>query len=809
MTFLPLTLIAQFREISGQVRDASNNQFISSATIRLHASGSTQSDGYGNFRLKMPEKIQPIEIIVSAIGYRSDTLVLKDNNGYYQISLMPLQELLSEVIVTGVSRATLARENPVAVVVVSKKSLDQAIENNIIDVLVKNVPGLSAVNTGPNVSKPFIRGLGYNRVLTLYDGVRQEGQQWGDEHGLEADIYNIEKGEVIKGPASLMFGSDATAGVVSIMSTMPREQDKKIHGRILSEYQSNNALLGNGFLLTRSSPHWAYALRGSFRIAKNYHNAVDGRVYNTGFRETNASGSIRYSKGSGHSDLNVSLYNNLQGIPDGSRDSLSRAFTKQIAEGSNDDVKNRPLLSGHDLTSYALSPLHQHIGHYRLFSNHHYAAGKGELDGMLAFQQNRRIEYNHPTQPSQPGMLVYLNTLNYSLRYNIDILRNTEFTAGFNGMHQQNKNKNATDFPIPDYTLSDAGAFVFTKWRNKKWTISGGARYDRRQLRGHDFFTRTNPSTGFTMQAFLPDTAGAYLQFPSFNTNFKGVSLSLGTTFLLSDKISVKANIGRGYRAPSMTEFASNGLDPGAHIIYLGNREFKPEFNLQADIGAEYRDNTINASVSLFNNNIHQYIYLAALTDNNGNSIVNAQGNKTYQYQQSAAQLYGMEATLGIHPQMIRGFSFNNAFSLIYGYSRSDDVRGKGLNGEYLPLMPPLKWLASVHQDFQLKSPVVKAVSVNIEFDVNASQQRYLALNETETFTTGYSLVNISLHSSIGYNKHHTLEFQVQANNIFDITYQSNLSRLKYFEYYGSSPSGRLGIFGMGRNICVKLIFNF
>lgn len=83
---------------------------------------------------------------------------------------------------------------------------------------MKNVPGLNAVKTGSNISKPFIRGLGYNRVLTLYDGIRQEGQQWGDEHGIEVDAYNMDHAEVIKGPASLMYGSDALAGVVSFFS---------------------------------------------------------------------------------------------------------------------------------------------------------------------------------------------------------------------------------------------------------------------------------------------------------------------------------------------------------------------------------------------------------------------------------------------------------------------------------------------------------------------------------------------------------------------------------------------------------------
>src|SRR5690606_6436600 len=148
---------------------------------------------------------------------------------------------------------------------------------NIIDVLVKNVPGIKAVKTGPNISKPFIHGLGYNRVLTLYDGIRQEGQQYGDEHGIEIDDYNIEQAEVIKGPASLLYGSDAIAGVISLFPYIPKSNDGKLHGKYTSEYQTNNNLIGNGLRLDYSDEKWLFALNGSYRMAKNYRNPIDGR----------------------------------------------------------------------------------------------------------------------------------------------------------------------------------------------------------------------------------------------------------------------------------------------------------------------------------------------------------------------------------------------------------------------------------------------------------------------------------------------------------------------------------------------------
>jgi iron complex outermembrane receptor protein len=690
---------------------------------------------------------------------------------------------LAEVVVTGVSRAIFIRENPIAIVSVPARSIDRAVEANIIDALVKNVPGLSAVKTGPNISKPFIRGLGYNRVLTLYDGMRQEGQQWGDEHGIEVDAYNIGKAEVIKGPASLLFGSDAVAGVVSLFPWLPVSKDGKVHGRLLSEYQGNNGLVGNGIRLGAANEHWLWALKGSWRLAKNYTNAIDGRVYNTGFRETNAAASVGYTSTKGSTTLNATLYDNLQGIPDGSRDSLTRRFTRQIYEGDQDDIRNRPAVPASDLNSYSLSPLHQHIQHYRLYTNTHYSLGKGEIDGALGLQQSIRRDSSHPTLPQQAGLFLQLNTLNYGIRYLLPTFSRIELTAGINGMLQYNKSKQATDFPIPDYTLQDLGGYLHGKWKQGPLILSGGLRYDTRQLQGRDTST--------------------------LNKTFHGISLSAGATYQLSRSISLKANLARGYRSPSITELASKGLDPGAHITYLGNRSFNPEFSLQQDLGISGSFPDLGFSCSLFNNNIRHYIYLSQLVDAGGNPIVDAQGNKTFQYQQSEAGLYGAEASLNIHPTAWPGFSFDNQFAVTYGVNKKNSYSGKGIRGEYLPLIPPARWATSIGQEITRPTGLFSSFSVKGEWEYNAAQHRYLALYNTETPTPSYTLINISAGASLRCANNQLLQFQVQVNNLMDIAYQNNLSRLKYFEYYAASPGNHLGIYNMGRNICMKMIYEF
>jgi iron complex outermembrane receptor protein len=793
---------------TGAVKDHQTKQPIDHCHIfLLHSTMGTFTSSEGKFEIEI--RMDTVRLVLSHVGYKSDTIVILKHKNDIDFYLTPTQELLNEVIVTGVSKATLIKENPLSVAAISAKTIELSNENNIIDVLVKNTPGLNAVKTGPNISKPYIRGLGYHRVLTLYDGVRQEGQQWGDEHGIEVDSYNIEKAEVIKGPASLTYGSDALAGVVSLIPFKPKNDDGAIHGRWLSEYQSNNGLIGNGFRASSGNTHWLWAVRGAYRTAKNYFNSIDGRVFNTGFKEKNISALIGYKNTKGFSDFNLTLYDNLQGIPDGSRDSLTRKFTEQIAEAGIDQVKNRPDVSTTELNSYILSPLHQRIQHYRAYATNHYSLGKGEVHLLLAFSQNIRSEFNHPTDPKQAGMYVRLNTMNYSLRYNAPVLLKMETSVGVNGMFQNNKVKDATNFPIPDFSLADGGAFATSQWRKENWTISGGVRFDIRKIQIPDFFVSKNPNTGFPIHVFPPDTVGATIQFKELTQTFYGVSASLGSTYQFNEKLSLKVNIARGYRAPSIAEIASNGLDPGAHIVYLGNRNFIPEFNWQEDVGFFMNFSSVSASVSFFNNTIQHYIYLSQLTDAQGKPLTDPQGNKTFQYQQAAAQLYGLEGTFSWRPKNINGFSFNNQLALCYGFNRNPLFESKKQQGEYLPFIPPARWVSNLTQEFELKSTWLSGVNFSVEMDYNARQNRFLELFNTETVTPGYALLNLAAGTTLHQSQKSNWQFQLQVSNVLDVTYQSNMSRLKYFEYYQSSPSGRSGIYNMGRNLCAKIIFSF
>src|SRR4051812_5832408 len=173
------------------------------------------------------------------------------------------------VTVTGISSATRLKTSPQPVSLVKKSELLQNASTNLVNALTRK-GGVSVVTTGPAISKPVIRGLGYNRVVTINDGIRQEGQQWGDEHGIEIDEYSVQKAEVLKGPASLMYGSDAIAGVINFITNQPVSEGS-IKGNLLASYTDNNKTFGyNGNLAGNLQSGLNWNIYGSLKSAGDY-----------------------------------------------------------------------------------------------------------------------------------------------------------------------------------------------------------------------------------------------------------------------------------------------------------------------------------------------------------------------------------------------------------------------------------------------------------------------------------------------------------------------------------------------------------
>ena len=371
-------------------------------------------------------------------------------------------------------------------VAVGKTYIDEhSASGNVIDE-VANLPGISAVTTGPNISKPYIHGLGYNRVITLEDGIRQEGQQWGDEHGIEVDQNSIDRVEIIKGPASLTYGSDAIGGAINLITSTPVPKGQ-ILGSVTGIYGTNNGLLNGSFKLQGNNNGFIWGTVISDKEAKDYQNPHDGRVYATNFKERDARAMIGLNRSWGHSYFNASIFDDEQAIPDGSRDPLTRQFTKQITDSDT----YRPVVPSSELNSYSLPVLHQHVQLYRIYNNSIFNIGNNDLVVNLGYQYSHRREYTHPEDATLPGLNLQLGTFTYDFKYNFNIAKDYETTVGINGMYQTNTLGYSTDFPIPAYHQFDIGPFFVVKKTFGKLDLSGGARYDSRSFNGQAAYIDT------------------------------------------------------------------------------------------------------------------------------------------------------------------------------------------------------------------------------------------------------------------------------------------------------------------------------
>ena len=786
---------AQARLI-GKITDKLTGEAIPGATIYIpELMTGAVADKTGNFKIENLPKTK-VAIQIRFVGYKS---VVTNANLEVITSLnFALEQAITEmneVVITGTSKATEITRSPVPIVTLNRKELQQNLSTNIIDA-ISVLPGVNAVTTGPNVSKPFIHGLGFNRVLTLFDGVRQEGQQWGEEHGIEIDENAVDRIEIVKGPASLTYGSDALAGVVNLLPAQ-FVPDGIREGRILTGYQTNNGLYEASVSLEGNNKGLLWGGVASHKQATNYQNKYDGRVYGTAFNETDLSSFIGLNKKWGYSHLNFSLFDDLQEIPDGSRDSTTRKFTKQITE---DDLF-RPVVTEAELNSYKIAPIHQRVQHYKVYSSNNFILGKSKLGLILGFQQNDRREFSHPQYPNIPGLYLVLNTYTYDAKYYLPEFNGWEMTMGINGMYQKNTNK-GTEFIIPDYKLFDTGPFVFVQKEFDKLNISGGVRFDVRIFNNDAMFTDANPITGFNMQ--VNSSAGTEQPFYRYNHTFSGLSGSIGATYKVSDNLVIKGNVARGYRAPNISEISANGIHPGTLIYQLGNTEFKPEFSLQEDLGLAYRSDHLSWNLDIFNNRISNYIYNEKLLNHIGQDSIIVKGNQTYKFQQAEARLYGWEASLDIHP--FDWLHFENSASAVYALNKGGNGIQVTDSTKYLPFIPPLHTNSELRANIKSRLKWISSLYVKIGMDYYSNQKRIFSANNTETPTAGYVLYSAGAGADITNSQGKViLNLNILGSNITDVAYQSHLSRLKYFEEYPNNSSGRNGIYNMGRNICFKI----
>lgn len=760
---------------NGKITDAKTDaplQGVSIYFVDIKVGGSSNASGYFEIN-NIPEGKHLVEI--SHVGYTTIAEQIEITaNIKKDYALTPSVVENNDIIITGVGAATQLKKSPFQVSSIRRNDLLQITSTNIIESLAK-IPGVSTMSTGPAISKPLIRGLGYNRVLTINDGVRQEGQQWGDEHGIEIDESSVNKVEVLKGPASLIYGSDAIAGVINIITNVPVENNT-VKANILSNYQTNNneRLLNANVAGNVDGFNWN--LYGSTSAAADYQNKYDGRVFNSKFKQTNFGGYAGYNGNWGYSHLLFSNFNLKTGLVEGERDDEGY-FIKPIAGGdqvrtTDDDFKNTtPLIP------------YQHIRHFKIATDNSLKFGKNRLTVNVGYQQNRREEFGNPDNLNERALFFDLETLTYTAQWHFPEENGFKTSIGVNGMKQQNANKGVEQL-IPDYNLFDIGGFVYTQKTIDKVTLSGGARYDNRNLNAKSLLEGT-------------DVKGE-----AFKKSFGNFSGSVGMAAQLTSQFNLKLNVARGFRAPSIPELASNGAHEGTIRYEYGDKNLKSETNTQFDGGFEFNTTHVSLNLSAFYNSFSNFIFYKKLqATSGGDSTVHVDGNDlaAFKFDQHNATLNGIEASVDIHPHPLDWLHIENSFSITTGKFKEAIESSK-----YLPFIPAPRLINEVRCNFNKLTKEVKNFYAKIELDNTFAQNNIFDAYNTETATPGYSLFNAGIGADVVCGNGKTLfSLHLAGTNLGNVAYQNHLSRLKYAAE--NLTTGRVGVFNMGRNFSIKL----
>jgi iron complex outermembrane receptor protein len=623
---------------------------------------------------------------------------------------------LNEVTVTGVTGDTKLKNSTAPISIISGKELRQTTSTNIIDAIAHQ-PGVAQITTGSGISKPIIRGLGYNRIIVMSEGVRQEGQQWGDEHGIEIDAQNVNSVEILKGPASLMYGSDAMAGVL-ILHGSPIQPEGEMKATVSTEYQTNNGLFDYSLNFAGNQKGFVWDVRFSDKYAHAYKNKYDGYVPGSQFTERAGRLMLGLNKRWGYSHLTWTTFHQTPSIVEGERDEVTGEL-----ECSTDNVK-----------TYSKALPFQQIKHYKAVWDNSLNLSKGWLKAIIGYQQNRRQEFEDNADEYE--LYFKLHTITYDLRYLSQEFNGWKMAGGVNGMWQQSQNLGEESL-IPEYKLFDIGAYATVSKSLDNLTLNGGLRFDNRHL---DFHSR----------------------------NFNGITGSIGAVWNANEHLNLRLNMARGFRAPNMSELGSDGVHEGTLRYEIGNPDLKPEYSWQADLGLDFTSQYVSAQVALFANRIENYIFAQRIDK------VIEEDYRTYEYTQGDARLLGFEAGVDFHP--IHSLHFENTFSLVDAQQlhASEDAK-------YLPMTPAPRWTSELKYELSHHGhKTLNNAYVAIGLEHNLAQNHYYKVDDTETRTPAYTLLSLSVGTDLNIHKKKIAELYVTAENLLNTAYQNHLSRLKY-----------------------------
>ena len=707
--------------ISGKVMNKENQPLLGVEVYVTQLHKGTSTDDSGQFTLQnLPSG--SFKVTFSYLGYKTIVKDISLNNSKEVLKIV-LEEAVFEVdeIIISTPFNKLQSDNVMKVERLTAKAVQKSGATTLIQGL-ENIPGVSQISTGSGIGKPVIRGLSGNRVLVYTQGIRLENQQFGDEHGLGINAAGIESIEVIKGPASLLYGSDALGGVL-YLNPERFAPSNKTQLNFSQQYFGNTLGSNTSVGLKTSSDNWKFLTRGTYATHSDYEIPTGERVTNSRFNERDFKAGIGFNKNSFSSELRYNFNRSELGL----------------TEGIGEQSKSKSLHEPYQLIDNHILSLHNHI-----------FFGSSKLDIDLGYTFNDRNEFeehdDHAGDPDhdeeEAALKMNLKTFSYNAKYHLPKLGKVEAVFGVQGISQTNRNF-GEELLIPNANINDFGFFTTFNHQWHKNSLQVGIRYDNRSI---------------TTERHEVDHDGDIHVFEAINNSYNSFTSSLGFKTKLFDAIVTRINMASGFRAPNLAELTSNGVHHGTNRFEIGNSNLKNERNLQLDIAFEYNTEHIEFFVNGFHNNINDYIFISptgAIED----------GNPVFTYIQENAKLYGGEFGFHWHPHPLDWLHLESSYEVVIGEQD---------NGTALPLIPANVWKNTFRTEFEAGNWLNQGYA-------SITLQSFFEQDRTSTFETptdGYNLVNLGLGGDIvlGNIKFNTT---VSINNLFDTKYINHLSRLK------------------------------
>lgn len=762
---------------SGRVSDEYDQPLPGVAVILFPYLKGTITDSRGEFFINDLKK-GTYRIEFSFIGYKKlvDTIEIPVNHFYDTKLLVDIQKL-DDVVIRDNYAATQKKENSLNVEIVNSGYLKQNFGGSIMKSL-ERLPGISTIDIGSGQAKPVIRGLSFNRIVAVENGIKHESQQWGSDHGLEIDQYAIDNIEVIKGPASLMYGSDAIGGAIDMKSrTLPVENS--IGGTIDLCGKSNNSYLGTSVSLYGRTKWLFVNLRATLAGYADYKVPADSvDIYS--YRAALYKNHMRNTAGT---EQNLHLTFGIIQKTFQSRFYISNVNSKSGFFANAHGLEPRNVDSDlHDQSGRDINYPYQQVNHFKIINTSQYTRDKIILESGFGFQRNYRQEWSqyisHGYMPAifpdtlsfNPALEHQFDKFIYSGNLKLSYNKNdkTHFIYGVNSDYQDNR-IGGRAFIIPAFRQFNLGGYIFYKHAfSTKSIIQMGVRYDFGNVKTNEYYDWV-PSP----VVLKNDTTLQYLKrADNVIRSFSNISWSAGYNYNPGEW-SFKINLGKSFRMPIAKELAANGVNYHHYSYETGNSALSPEISYQLDAGIENETERFSFGFTPFLNYFTNYIYLNPSSDHDR---LYGNGNQVFYYTECEVFRFGAE--IHAYYQVLKPLQIGVTGEYVY----SEQLSGKK-KGFTLPFSPPASAILNVKCQ-KLKIKYLENAYLSVDYKLTASQKNIVPPEEE---TDGYQIVNIGSGGDVNL-KNHKVRISLQIQNLFNTKYFNHTS---YYRLINVPEPGR------------------